>query len=631
MELVRRLLWLSLLASCAPPITSLPGQCEGRPLPTANAGPDRSVKRFEDFPLMGSGSGAPGVPLTYQWQIIQPDGVPYTPKNGFSATAIGHVTQVGENIAELTVKDGCFEVKDTAVLTGTNDAPVAAATTTSPSLLKKTLIVTVDGSGSSDPDRDLLTYSWVLEQRPIDSTVTLTNPTSRQASFLPDVEGDYQVSLKVNDGFLDSAKAFVTVTATNRPPTADAGVSAVATEGGTATLSGTGADPDGDAITWQWTIADKPAGSAASLSDAQTPRPTLLADREGTYTLSLQVSDRTATSAPSTTTVTAYRKIQPLGYAPIDAEYSNTLDRLVMVSANPNALHIYDPATATEVAVPLSVAPTSLSLSPDGGMAAVGHNAFISEVNLNTAQVVGAPIAVPIDVYDLALSGTRIHAFPRGGGTSRLQTVLLSTRAVTTSTSNVFYDFKVRLHPSGTALYAADVGISPADLFKHPIATNGTAQVGYDSQYHGDYPIGGELWLSPTGDRALTAGGTVFALTPTATSSPADLTYAGALEGFGGNTNQYVEWLSLNAPSNEIAVIPSTFFGPVDDRQLRLHAADFYALRSVVQLTRFVVAGRAHDAHGRFVFHRANGSARYVVVQADPSAQLTNRFGVVLY
>jgi hypothetical protein len=32
----------------------------------------------------------------------------------------------------------------------------------------------------------------------------------------------------------------------------------------------------------------------------------------------------------------------PLAYTPFDAQYSAALDRIIMVSANPNNLHIYD-------------------------------------------------------------------------------------------------------------------------------------------------------------------------------------------------------------------------------------------------------------------------------------------------
>ena len=37
-----------------------------------------------------------------------------------------------------------------------------------------------------------------------------------------------------------------------------------------------------------------------------------------------------------------------LSYRPVSAEFSDALDRIVMVSGSPNALHIYDPVSRTE-------------------------------------------------------------------------------------------------------------------------------------------------------------------------------------------------------------------------------------------------------------------------------------------
>jgi hypothetical protein len=55
-----------------------------------------------------------------------------------------------------------------------------------------------------------------------------------------------------------------------------------------------------------------------------------------------------------------------LSFRPVAAEYSTALDRIVMISANPNQLHIYDPVSQNETKVGLSNTPLSVSVSPDG-------------------------------------------------------------------------------------------------------------------------------------------------------------------------------------------------------------------------------------------------------------------------
>lgn len=74
---------------------------------------------------------------------------------------------------------------------------------------------TLNGSGSSDPDNDPLTYQWTIKSAPTGSHATLSGATSASPTFMPDIAGTFVISLVVNDGFLNSAPATVTITATS--------------------------------------------------------------------------------------------------------------------------------------------------------------------------------------------------------------------------------------------------------------------------------------------------------------------------------------------------------------------------------------------------------------------------------
>ncbi|OPY70949.1 MAG: PKD domain protein [Syntrophorhabdaceae bacterium PtaU1.Bin034] len=168
-------------------------------------------------------------------------------------------------------------------------------------------VVTLDGSGSSDPDGDPITYSWTIESRPSNSTATLTNITSVKSSFVPDVRGSYTVKLVVTDSTgLQSRPSTVTVTA-GALPLANAGSDKSGVKVGTqVVLDGSGSsDPDGNVpLEYSWTITAKPAGSAATLKDATSAQCIITPDQRWIYTVSLVVTNSIGLqSQPSTVSV----------------------------------------------------------------------------------------------------------------------------------------------------------------------------------------------------------------------------------------------------------------------------------------------------------------------------------------
>jgi len=105
----------------------------------------------------------------------------------------------------------CAACSDTTAI---NNVPVAFAG------FDRSIIVTLnqtevelDGTGSYDPDSDLLTYKWSIEAIPEKSRLTeITNANNPIASFVPDAEGDYVFSLSVDDGVFTSQKDIVVIT-----------------------------------------------------------------------------------------------------------------------------------------------------------------------------------------------------------------------------------------------------------------------------------------------------------------------------------------------------------------------------------------------------------------------------------
>ena len=71
--------------------------------------------------------------------------------------------------------------------------------------------VQLDGSGSSDPDDDPITYSWAFVSNL--SSTTLSGADTATPTFVADVDGAYEVELTVSDGELSSTDRVVVTAA----------------------------------------------------------------------------------------------------------------------------------------------------------------------------------------------------------------------------------------------------------------------------------------------------------------------------------------------------------------------------------------------------------------------------------
>lgn len=303
-----------------------------------------------------------------------------------------------------------------------------------------------------------------------------------------------------------------------------------------------------------------------------------------------------------------------LTFRPVGAEYTTALDRIIMVSANPNQLHIYNAANNTETTVNLPKAPTAVSVSPDGQHAAVAHDALISYVNLATASVER--------VYPVALNATNIVLGAAYAYVLPNTSVNLSSGTV--SNGSAFFAGIGRLHPSGQAIYSTRDGTSPNDIEKYDIST-GPITLQTDSPYHGDYPACGQVWFSPDGSRIYNGCATVYR---SSADPKLEMTYVTALPGIGS-----VVTLAESAQLKRIALIQGalTYYSPSippNDTEVSLLDSDYVSPAGKYTLTDFVAGANSFKAHGKWVFFNAASTALYVVKYADATSGLLNDFAV---
>lgn len=92
----------------------------------------------------------------------------------------------------------------------------------------------------------------------------------------------------------------------NTAPVAKAGLDKNVSTGSQVQVSGAeSTDADGDKLTYQWTMASRPEGSAAVLDDATLTAPKFTPDVDGKYVLELIVSDGKLQSVADSVTITA--------------------------------------------------------------------------------------------------------------------------------------------------------------------------------------------------------------------------------------------------------------------------------------------------------------------------------------
>ncbi|WP_429114038.1 glycosyl hydrolase family 18 protein [Aeromonas veronii] len=153
--------------------------------------------------------------------------------------------------------------------------------------------VTLNGSASHDAENGALTYSWKQVSGP---QATLFDATQAKARVVLDaVSTDINLvfELTVTDDQQLSAKDQVVVTnkapQPNLPPLVSLPATASVESGKQVTLKATASDPNGDPLTYQWTV---PAGLTASGQNSATlvvTGPSVTSDTA--YDLSLTVSD----------------------------------------------------------------------------------------------------------------------------------------------------------------------------------------------------------------------------------------------------------------------------------------------------------------------------------------------------
>jgi uncharacterized protein YhjY with autotransporter beta-barrel domain len=275
----------------------------GPAAPTANAGVDQNLtdsdgEPGEDVTLDGSASGATGGIASYVWQNAQEEQI---------ATGVAPTVRLpdGDNVITLIVANNeGVTASDTATISIAAPALTPVANAGPDQEVADTdgadgEEVTLNGSASTDPNGDTLTYEWTLDG----ATPQVLGTGATLNVRLPDGENTVTLRVEDPDGNFDVDTVVIEVVSF-QSPVANAGIDQEVAdsdreEGETVTLDGTASsDPNGDALSYQWSLVSDPVvvlGEGATLS-VRLP--------DGESTVSLRVEDPQGNFAVDTVVIT---------------------------------------------------------------------------------------------------------------------------------------------------------------------------------------------------------------------------------------------------------------------------------------------------------------------------------------
>ncbi len=296
--------------------------------PVAQAGPDQTVNTGEVVTLNGSNSYDPDDGISaFSWQQIEGPAVALSDNTAEQPSFTAPATDMNGVVLlfELTVTDfSGAQSSDTVLVNVTwiNASPTAVAG--ADQQVSAGDMVTLDGSGSTDPDDGIAGYQWVQLAGP---SVVLSDPAGMQPDF-PAPQADaggvslsFQLTVTDHGGLQDSDTVIVNILSGNQPPVADAGPDQTVLEGDLVALDASGSsDPDDGLASYQWT---QTSGLPVTLSDSRAVSPSFDAPMIDSVSeqlvFELSVTDRGGLNAVDQVIITVNQNSAP----PVDPPPTN--------------------------------------------------------------------------------------------------------------------------------------------------------------------------------------------------------------------------------------------------------------------------------------------------------------------
>ncbi len=244
--------------------------------------------------------------MTYKWYL---DNKVIT---GQSATSFNYQPDYnasGSHVLKALVDDGHGGTANRSwnvTVTNTNRVPII--TVTNPASSHVNMNETVSKKfqiTAMDPDGDVLSYSWTLD------SIDISGAVGNNYTYVPTLQdaGEHVIYVSVSDGKggSDSAQWQVTVGNLNQPPQITAFgplTNPTVAENAVQNFTVTASDPDGDALTYQWSLNGTNLTGKTSSTFQFLPDFTMGNPIQKTHTVKVYIKDTTNGIVNHTWTVT---------------------------------------------------------------------------------------------------------------------------------------------------------------------------------------------------------------------------------------------------------------------------------------------------------------------------------------
>lgn len=485
----------------------------------------------------GGSRDSEGNPLTYAWSLVSRPAGSALEVNGATAKLSFQADSMGTYVFKLRVsnsKGGVAEKNASVLVNNTvpNAVIVVNASFGALPVIKAPLMVSagssivLDASASTDADGDKVTTSWELTTKPSASKATLF-VTGQSAGFSPDVLGMYQIRARGADGKGAYAETIYQISAVNQAPVGVIrGTVAVISGSNQSVPSGQPAvasgilsyDEGGAGLSFKWAVDSRPADSLAQVVTPTDPVLSFTPDKAGAYVLSLTVSNgrQSAVAYLNLNVYLSNSSVLALPFTPLEAKYNKALDRLMVITAEPDALQLINPADGVTTSISLPAGVKTFSFSPDGKLAGVLHEGVVSLVDLVEGKVLRSSRTGGSQTEIITTNDGVVFLTGQSLGSS-VRPVVAVMNAVTGAilpgldTSNGSFGGSVRGVYAPTlnkVIVSANYTYGSPSYFTVDPKTNAILTSGYN--YSSDYPMGGPYFLSAKEDLLFTGGGTYF-------------------------------------------------------------------------------------------------------------------------